>query len=149
MVCASKASALRMSVCLTCSASLQHSPLTGSLGMATVSLRVGAALLPAWPRHPPPAAVTILEDSLHVQSVGGTGLVVRAALQIVGKLPCPRVIDDPGICGADGIWKPRERRLKAHTCVPTRVPGHTPGLPPLLTLMPTSKVHPTPYKCVR
>lgn len=54
-----------------------------------------------------PCTVTVLEDSLHIQAVGGTGLVVRAALQVVGELPGPGVVDDARVRGADGIWKQR------------------------------------------
>lgn len=52
-----------------------------------------------------PLPLTILEDSLHVEPVGGAGLVVRAALQVVRQLSGPRVIDHSGVGGADCIWE--------------------------------------------
>lgn len=47
--------------------------------------------------------VTVLEDALHIEPVGGTRLIVGAALQVCGQLAGPAVIDDPGVCGTDGI----------------------------------------------
>lgn len=47
--------------------------------------------------------LTVLEDSLHVQAVGGAGLVIRAAFQVVRQLPGPRVVDHSGVGGADRV----------------------------------------------
>lgn len=44
-----------------------------------------------------------MEDSLHVESIGGTGLVVSASLEVVGQLPGPGIVDDTGVGGGDGI----------------------------------------------
>lgn len=53
--------------------------------------------------------LTVLEDPLHVQAVGGAGLVVGAALQVAGQLPRPGVVDDPRVGGADGVWNTQAR----------------------------------------
>lgn len=47
--------------------------------------------------------LTVLEDPLHVQAVGGAGFVVGAAFQVVGKFSGPAVVDHPGVGGADGV----------------------------------------------
>lgn len=91
---------------------------------------------------PPPAAVTILEDPLHVQPIGGTGLVVRAALQVVGELPCPRVINDAGVGGTDGICKARERGEEQAGCPPHPQPG---ALRASCSFTPTPAQHILPY----
>lgn len=49
------------------------------------------------------ATLTVLEDSLHVQAVGGAGLVIGAAFQVIRQLSGPRVIDHSGVGGADCI----------------------------------------------
>lgn len=49
------------------------------------------------------ARLTVLEDPLHVEPVGGAGLVVGAALQVVGELPGPAVVYHPGVGRADGV----------------------------------------------
>lgn len=57
-----------------------------------------------WGRPPQPRArVTILEDTLHVEPVGRARLVVGAALQVRGELAGPAVVDDPRVCGTDGV----------------------------------------------
>ena len=48
--------------------------------------------------------LTVLEDPLHVEAVGGAGLVVGAALQVVGQLARAAVVDDPGVGRGDGVW---------------------------------------------
>lgn len=48
-------------------------------------------------------ALTVLEDSLHVEAVGGAGFVVGAALQVVGQLSGSAVVDHSGVGRADGI----------------------------------------------
>lgn len=55
-------------------------------------------------------ALTVLEDPLHVEPVGGAGLVVRASLQVVGQLPRPGVVNDSRVRRADSVC--RERRLQ-------------------------------------
>lgn len=70
--------------------------------------------LPPPPRLPDPlwgsvpGAVTVLEDALHVESVGGARLVVGAALQVCGQLAGPAVVDDPRVRGTDGVCWRRE-----------------------------------------
>lgn len=64
--------------------------------------------LPAWnaPVSQSPGshkAFTVLEDPFHVEPIGGARLVVCAPLQVVGELPCPGIIDDPGVGGTYGI----------------------------------------------
>lgn len=49
--------------------------------------------------------LTVLEDSLHIEAVGGAGLVVGGTLQVVGELPGASVINDSGVGGADGILR--------------------------------------------
>lgn len=51
--------------------------------------------------------VTVLEDALHVEPVGGTRLVVGASLQVCGQLAGPAVIDDPRVRGTDGVCQRR------------------------------------------
>lgn len=46
---------------------------------------------------------TVLEDSLHVEPVGRTGLVVSASLEVIRQLPGSGIVDDAGVGGADGI----------------------------------------------
>lgn len=55
-------------------------------------------------------ALTVLEDSLHVEAVGGAGLVVGAAFEVVGEFSGPAVVDHSGVGRADGVWegKPQE-----------------------------------------
>lgn len=55
------------------------------------------------PRLPVEAALTVLEDSLHVEAVGGAGLVVGAAFQLVGEFSGSAVVDDPRVGRADGV----------------------------------------------
>lgn len=50
------------------------------------------------------SVLTILEDSLHVQAVGGAGLIIRAAFQVIWQLSGPWVVDHSGVGGADRIW---------------------------------------------
>lgn len=47
--------------------------------------------------------LTILKDSFHIEAVSGAGLVVCAALQVIGQLSGPRVINNSGVGSADGI----------------------------------------------
>lgn len=49
------------------------------------------------------ARLTVLEDSLHIQAIGGAGLVVCAAFQVIWQLPGPRVVDHSGVGSTDGI----------------------------------------------
>lgn len=70
-----------------------HSP-TGQRDLLTPTLR-GAV--------PPGTRVTVLEDAFHIKPVGRTCLIVGAALQVCGQLAGPAVIDDPGVCGTDGV----------------------------------------------
>lgn len=56
------------------------------------------------------AHLTVLEDSLHIQTIGGAGLVVRAALQVIWQLSGPRVINHSGVGSTDGIWGNRVRK---------------------------------------
>lgn len=51
----------------------------------------------------PPPALTVLEDTLHVQPVGGARLVVGAAFEVVGQLAGTAVVDHPGVGRADGV----------------------------------------------
>lgn len=48
-------------------------------------------------------SLTVLEDSLHVEAVGGAGLVVGAAFEVVGQFPGPAVVDHPRVGRADGV----------------------------------------------
>lgn len=41
--------------------------------------------------------LTILEDALHVEAVGGARLIVSAALEVVGQLAGPAVVDHPRV----------------------------------------------------
>lgn len=41
--------------------------------------------------------LTVLEDALHVQPVGGARLVVSAPLEVIGQLAGAAVIDHPGV----------------------------------------------------
>ena len=59
-------------------------------------------------REHPQRRVTVLEDALHVEPVGGARLVVGAALQVCGQLAGPAVIDDPRVRGTDGVCWRRE-----------------------------------------
>lgn len=68
----------------------------------------------SWPDRPPAllggaslgARVTVLEDALHVEPVGGARLVVGAALQVCGQLAGPAVVNDPRVGGTDGVcWR--------------------------------------------
>lgn len=47
--------------------------------------------------------LTILKDTLHIQAVGGAGLVVGATLQVAGQFAGARVVDDARIAFADGV----------------------------------------------
>lgn len=47
--------------------------------------------------------LTVLEDPLHVQAVGGAGFVVCAAFQVIGKFSGPAIVDHPRVGGADGV----------------------------------------------
>ena len=55
------------------------------------------------PKQGGACSLTVLEDSLHVEAVGGAGLVVGGALQVVRQLAGAGVIDDSGVGGTDGI----------------------------------------------
>lgn len=54
---------------------------------------------------PPPGSITVLEHPLHIQPVGGTRLVIGAALQVVGQLPGTAVVNHPGVRGTDSIYE--------------------------------------------
>lgn len=47
--------------------------------------------------------LTVLEDALHVEAVGSTGLVIRAPLQVVGQFASASVIDDTRVSCTDCI----------------------------------------------
>lgn len=53
--------------------------------------------------------LTVLEDALHVEAVGGARLVVSAALEVVGQLAGPAVVDHPRVRRADGIWEEQKK----------------------------------------
>lgn len=59
--------------------------------------------------------LTVLEDTLHVEAVGGARLVVSAPLEVVGQLAGPAVVDHPRVRRADGIWEKRKEK-KINTC---------------------------------
>lgn len=72
-----------------------------SLSWTTITYRI----------HPIPSSgkllgtmLTILEDSLHVQAVGGAGLVICAAFQVIRQLSGPWVVNHSGVGGTDCIW---------------------------------------------
>lgn len=48
--------------------------------------------------------LTILKDTLHIQAVGGAGLVVGATLQIAGQFPGTGVVNHARIALADGVY---------------------------------------------
>lgn len=58
--------------------------------------------------------LTVLEDALHVEAVGRTGLVIRAPLQVVGQFASASVIDDTRVSCTDCIceWSERDRKIK-------------------------------------
>lgn len=47
--------------------------------------------------------LTVLEDSLHVEAVGGAGFVVGAPFEVVGQFPGSGVVDHSGVGRADGV----------------------------------------------
>ena len=51
------------------------------------------------------ATLTVLKDSLDVESVRGARLEVGAALEVAGKLAGARVVDDARVALADGVWR--------------------------------------------
>lgn len=63
--------------------------------------------------------LTILEDSLHIQSIGGAGLIVRATLQVVGQLPGPGVIDHSGVGGTDCICEGQKSNITYRSQIQT------------------------------
>lgn len=52
-----------------------------------------------------PRTHTIGKDSVHVESVGRTRLVVCAAAHVGAQLPSPGVVYHPGVGAADLIWR--------------------------------------------
>ena len=50
-------------------------------------------------------ALTVLKDSLDVESVGGAGLVVSALLQVRGQLAGADVVDDARVVLRYGVCK--------------------------------------------
>lgn len=60
--------------------------------------------------------LTILEDSLHIEAVGGAGLVVGGALQVVGELAGSGIVDYSWVGGTDGILtEEREEHVRSHS----------------------------------
>lgn len=47
--------------------------------------------------------LTVLEDSLHVEAVGGAGFVVGASFQVVGEFSGSGIVDHSGVGRADGV----------------------------------------------
>lgn len=47
--------------------------------------------------------LTVLEDSLHVETVGGARFIVGASFEVIGEFPGSGVVDHSGVGRADGI----------------------------------------------
>lgn len=56
-----------------------------------------------WTLFPDRWLLTILEDSLHVEAVGGASFIVGASFEVVGELPGPGIVDHPRVGRADGV----------------------------------------------
>lgn len=52
---------------------------------------------------PEDRVLTVLEDALNVQAVGGAGFVVGAAFEVVGEFSGSAVVDHPRVGRADGV----------------------------------------------
>ena len=50
----------------------------------------------------------VLEDSLHIEPVGGASLVVGAPFQVIGQLAGARVVNHPRLALAYGVCGGRE-----------------------------------------
>lgn len=57
--------------------------------------------------------LTVLEDALHVEAVGSTGLIICAPLQVVGQFAGAGVIDDTRVSCTDSIceWSRRDKEI--------------------------------------
>ena len=58
------------------------------------------------------ATLTVLKDSLNVESVRGARLEVGAALEVAGKLAGARVVDDARVALADGVWRSYNNNMR-------------------------------------